>query len=252
MNFLLFGSKPPPSEQQRSITLSDRIVPYTIKRSPRRRISLSIDHRGLRVLGPVNLTISAAESLVREHQHWVITKLDEWRPERMARGWQLNRDTALPLLGVAHQVSTQTHTARSPRIERLDNALILHSKEPLDTAHNHRALVQWLRVEAMQCFEGRVAHYAQLLGVSRPPLSLSQARTRWGSCTSHGHIRLNWRLVHLPLELIDYVVAHELAHLKEMNHSARFWAVVASIYPDWKQARLTLRTHTKSLPVIEL
>lgn len=73
-----------------------------------------------------------------------------------------------------------------------------------------------------------------------------------GSCTSHGHIRLNWRLVHLPVELIDYVVAHELAHLKEMNHSPRFWAVVASIYPDWKQARLTLRTHTKSLPVIEL
>lgn len=84
-----------------------------------------------------------------------------------------------------------------------------------------------------------------------PRLALTQARTRWGSCNSRGDIRLNWRLIHLPLTLIDYVVAHELAHIKEMNHGPRFWALVETMYPDWKTAKSTLRAHVGSLPIIE-
>ena len=83
-----------------------------------------------------------------------------------------------------------------------------------------------------------------------PAVRLSNARTRWGSCSSRSGIRLHWRLVHLSPALIDYVVAHEVAHLVEMNHSPRFWAVVERLYPDWREARAALRRAAATLPVI--
>lgn len=252
MNFLLFGTDPKPSEQEHSITLSDRIVPYTLKRSPRRRLSLTIDHRGLRILGPMNLSLRQSESLILTHEPWVLQKLDEWRPERLNSGWSICSASPLPVFGVSHSVRTLEHTARSPRIERQDESLVLHTKEPLNVARNNKALVQWLRHEALAYFEKRIHEFAPRMAVSVSALSLSQARTRWGSCTSKGHIRLNWRLVHLPQDLVDYVIVHELAHLKEMNHSPRFWAVVESIYPDHKTARKALRGHIATLPLIEL
>lgn len=252
MNFLLFGSDPKPSEQEHSITLSDRIVPYTIKRSPRRRLSLTIDHRGLRVLGPMNLSLRQSESLILTHESWVIQKLDEWRPERLNNGWSINGATPLPVFGEPHTVRTEMHAARSPFIERTDGSLVLHTKEPLNTVRNHKSLVQWLRGEAHRYFELRINELAPRMDVRVSALSLSQARTRWGSCTSQGHIRLNWRLVHLPQSLVDYVIVHELAHLKEMNHSPRFWAVVETMYPDHKSARKALRSHIATLPLIDL
>lgn len=94
---------------------------------------------------------------------------------------------------------------------------------------------RWLRI-----FEQRCAHFALRLGMSVRRNSLGSAATRWGSANADGSIRLNWRLVHFSLPVIDRVVAHELAHLREMNHSATFWDVVRSVLPDYPQARLAL------------
>jgi len=82
-----------------------------------------------------------------------------------------------------------------------------------------------------------------MLGVAQPPIRLSNARTRWGSCHPAGRIHLNWRLIHFPLPLIDYVVVHELAHLRELNHSASFWRLVAQIVPDHAARRAQIRAH---------
>ena len=99
----------------------------------------------------------------------------------------------------------------------------------------------WMQQQAQAIFTERMNHYAPLLGVHWRTLSLSQANTRWGSASSNGTIRLHWRLVQMPPELLDYVVVHELAHLREMNHSARFWALVEQILPDYKQRQLQLK-----------
>jgi predicted metal-dependent hydrolase len=108
----------------------------------------------------------------------------------------------------------------------------------------------WFCDEALRIFAARMDHFAPLLGVSYRQLALSSAGTRWGSCTVDGSIRLNWRLIHFPLSLIDYVVAHELSHLREMNHSPRFWATVESVYPDYDGAKVALRTRSQELPVL--
>jgi predicted metal-dependent hydrolase len=104
-----------------------------------------------------------------------------------------------------------------------------------------RALVVWLKRQALALFAERCDHYASLLGVQYTKLGLSSAQTRWGSAHASGAIRLNWRLIHFPPAVVDYVAAHELAHLREMNHSPRFWALVDSVIPDVAAAQRTLR-----------
>ena len=107
-----------------------------------------------------------------------------------------------------------------------------------------------LRDKARRVFAERLARYALQIGIPAPPLRLSAARTRWGSCSHHGGISLNWRLILMPLPVVDYVVAHELAHLKEMNHSPGFWSVVEQLCPDWRARRLELRQLARQIPQI--
>jgi len=95
------------------------------------------------------------------------------------------------------------------------------------------------------------AHYAAVLGVPAPRVTLSNARTQWGVCTEGGAIRLSWRLVHVEPRLADYVVAHEVAHLVEMNHSRRFWGLLAWLHPDWREARERLELAAATLPVLK-
>jgi len=111
------------------------------------------------------------------------------------------------------------------------------------------AVQSWLQRQARRVFEERCALFAPRLGVRVKRLSLSSASTRWGSASADGSIRLSWRLVHFALPVIDYVVTHELAHLREMNHSAAFWEVVRSVIPDYEQARGALRHEV--LPVFD-
>ena len=101
----------------------------------------------------------------------------------------------------------------------------------------------WYGQQAITCFKQRIAIYAQALNLPVPPFRLSRAKTRWGSCNSRGIIHLNWRLIQMPLHLVDYVVAHELSHLIEMNHSARFWKLVESAYPEYLIARKELKEY---------
>jgi len=102
------------------------------------------------------------------------------------------------------------------------------------------AVQSWLQRQALRVFKERCAHFAPRLGVRVRRLSLSSAATRWGSASADGAIWLHWRLIHFTLPVIDYVVAHELAHLREMNHSRAFWEVVRSVVPDYARARRTL------------
>jgi predicted metal-dependent hydrolase len=104
-----------------------------------------------------------------------------------------------------------------------------------------RKVVQWYKKQALVDFARRLEIFSAKLGVALPQLLLSNARSRWGSCNSRKEVRLNWRLLQAPPHIINYVVCHELAHLKEMNHSVRFWHVVESIFPDYKTAEKELK-----------
>jgi predicted metal-dependent hydrolase len=108
-------------------------------------------------------------------------------------------------------------------------------------------LREWLVDRAREAFVERAAHWAPLLGVRYARITIRDQRTVWGSCTRAGHLNFNWRIVMAPPQTLDYLVIHELAHLREMNHSKRFWVIVAAHCPDWRSHRDWLRDHSRRL-----
>ena len=233
------------TETPRSIELGDRVIPYVLRRARRRTIGLTIDHRGLRVGAPPRASIYEIESLILRHGTWVTDKLDEWRARRDAETVRLVDGVCLPFLSTTVEIRLALGANRALWSTQTPQRLTLLLRSPEDAPC---VLERALRERAIDLFSERLACFAERMGLRPPALSLSSARTRWGSCSLRSGIRLNWRLIHFPPHIIDYVVVHELAHLREMNHSARFWAVVGQHYPDYRHARGELKRLAASCP----
>lgn len=244
---LLFPSEKPlaADETPRSIALGDRIVPYVLRRAKRRTIGLSIDHRGLRVGAPRRSSLLEVETIILRHGEWVVQKLNEWRTRRRPEPLCIVDGIQLPMLGAQLEVRLALGANRGVWSAQEIHVLTLCLRSPDEAG---RVLEKVLRERARELFLERLAHYAALLGVAVPGLALSAARTRWGSCSLKSGIRLNWRLIHFPRHVVDYVVAHELAHLREMNHSPRFWSVVGHLYPAYRAARDELKVLAAHIP----
>jgi len=249
----------------RELTLDGQRIAFQLARVRRRSIGFVVDANGLTVRAPKWVALRDIDDAVREKQRWILARFAEQR-ERAARlaasrvvwrdgatidylgrpltivvaanGEAGNGETALmaPPAGDTALVATASNCADA-RTSRLLVALPREAGE----AQIRDAVQSWLQREASRVFAERAAHFAALLGVRVERLSLSSAATRWGSANANGSVRLHWRLIQHPLATIDYVVAHELAHLREMNHSARFWNVVRSVVPDYEESRARLR-----------
>ena len=218
------------------LALEGTLVSYTIKRSLRRRaISILVDESGLRVGAPWDATHSAIERLLRKHSVWVLRKLEEWQVRRTpVRRWSEGE----PLMLFGRKLTLKLLEDTAPVLLQGSNLCVGNASE----SSVARQVQDWLHEQALTCFSERVAHFARRLGIAAVPhVLLSSARTRWGSCHVSGRIHLNWRLVQMPPHLIDYVVAHEVAHLIEMNHSRRFWEIVSQLVPDHAAGRKELR-----------
>jgi hypothetical protein len=236
----------------RSIALAGHQVGYEFRRARRRSIGFVVGTDGLSVSAPRWVAVAEVEQALQAKAGWILRKLHE----QQERGRRLQaarvdwRDgTSLPFLGEtvivlldARITGAQLNSDAQalPGVPRLT----LHLGLPQTASQDQiRELVQaWLQRQARRVFEERCAHFAPKLGVRVKRLSLSSAATRWGSASADGSVRLNWRLIHFALPVIDYVVTHELAHLREMNHSPAFWDVVRSVLPDFEHHRGALRS----------
>ena len=203
-----------------------------------------MDAHGLKVVAPLRAPWREIDAFLRDKRRWILAKLDEWASAPKPPLLLGMSGETLPLFGVTH-VLRVIEGARKVICE--DGRLLVNAPRwrALET------LVHWLKLRALEALEPRAAHFAARLGVATPPVKLSNARTQWGVCAESGSIRLSWRLVHVAPELADYVVAHEIAHLVELNHSRRFWALVESLYPDWRDARERLELAGASLPLLK-
>jgi hypothetical protein len=240
----MFGRSPAkPTSSERRILLAGQEIAFTLRRAKRRTLALKVDAAGLKVAVPVRTSITQIEGFIREHEAWILERLESAQRLDKERRLHLAHGAPLPILGEDWLIHLEPGGNRARWGER---HVALGLKTGADPAP---VLERALKRRALEIFGERLAHYGSRLGRPLPALSLSSARTRWGSCSRLSGIRLNWRLIHLPLELVDYVVAHELAHLEEMNHSPRFWAVVATLYPDWKAARAELKALGPTVPL---
>ena len=226
---------------------------YLLTRCKRRSVGFVIKPEGLEVRAPRWVSQREIEALLQARADWV---LKHWQQQLLRtqeaaprQSWQ--DGGALDFQGTALAISLQPHLPKNqhqvqPATANTSARLALALPLSADAAQIERAAVACLRQQALQVFEQRLQHFAPTMGVRWTALHLSNAKTRWGSACATGSIRLHWRLIQLPPELLDYVVVHELAHLHEMNHSPRFWAIVAQHCPDYLRLRKTLKTQNLS------
>jgi predicted metal-dependent hydrolase len=205
------------------ITLGARALECRFARRRRRTIGIAVDASGVAISAPLRAPWREIHAFVRHKERWILRKIDEWAKLPRAPTLRGMRGERLPLFGRPHTLQADIGRDR---------------------------LVRWLKALALEALRPRAAHYAAHLGLPAPRVALSNARRQWGVCGEDGAIRLSWRLVHLEPVLADYVVAHEVAHLVELNHSQRFWSLVAALYPDWREARKRLEAADASLPIL--
>ncbi|EHR69390.1 putative metal-dependent hydrolase [Burkholderiales bacterium JOSHI_001] len=244
---------------EREVRLDGHLVAFAFKRARRRSIGFVIGPEGLSVSAPRWVGLAEVDAALKEKARWILRKLQEQqqRAQRLDQARVDWRDgVGIPFLGETVIVVLDpraTGAVLNAGAEALPGVprLALHVGLPQSAQPDQiRDVVQsWLQRQARRVFEERCALFAQALNVRIKRLSLSSASTRWGSASADGAIRLNWRLVHFGLPVIDYVVTHELAHLREMNHSPAFWDVVRSVLPNFEQARVHLRDEV--LPVLD-
>ena len=261
-------------QASREVRLGHALVAYEFKRGQRRSIGFSVGADGLAVRAPKWVTLSEVDAALQTKAAWILRKLQETR-ERHARlaahviEWR--EGARLSYLGQmveirldpAHRFGAagvelvplpeaSTNAMSEPAATAADAAQAGSPKPMLALLHvslSHSASPEqikdavqaWLMRQAKQLFVQRLDHFAPQLGVQWKKMSLSNAGTRWGSAKADGSIRLNWRLIHMRLPVIDYVVAHELSHLRVMDHSPRFWDTVRSVVPDYAALRRQLK-----------
>lgn len=228
--------------------LQGQKVAYELRRSARRSLGLEVNPQGLLVRAPRRMSTARIAAGLNDKAGWILTKLHEVRAQAQQerRRRIIWRDgVQLPWLGGVMTIRLDARVGRRPVLETgisPEPSLLRLPLPPEVTADQvARATRRWLQGQARRLYTQRLDHYAPLLAVHWRSLKLSSARTRWGSASSTGDIRLHWQLMHCGLDLIDYVVVHELAHLLEMNHGPRFWAHVARILPDYRQRRQRLQ-----------
>lgn len=216
-----------------------QIISYQLELRARRTIGLKITANGLVVHAPKRISATQLQQVLQEKAGWIQQKLALREANQVApMQWQdgeplmyLGRDLILSL--IAHP------TSRAVMLE--GDRLVVRSPHIGNADWVARKVLQWYTQQALPDFQRRVALVATQMGEQVSAVGLSNAKSRWGSCNSRKQIRLNWRLIQAPPHIIQYVVCHEMAHLREMNHSSRFYAVLERLFPQHLQAEKEMK-----------
>ena len=221
------------------------VFSYHLERAKRKTVGFIVDERGVTVRAPRWVSVAEIEKMLQEKEGWIQKKLTEfgnWQKEIGMQTVRFEDGAKIPYLGQFLKLRLDP-AARSVFLSEGKEGLELIVNASKDTEPERvKDWVQvWFKKDAERYLGERIRVIADRALVSFRGWGLSGAKGRWGSCSADRRIRLNWRLIHLDPKLIDYVIAHELAHLDEMNHSARFWKRVGEIYPDYENARRALK-----------
>ena len=220
-------------------------ISYQLERRPRRTVGLKITADGLVVHAPKRIFAFQLNQILQQKSSWILNKLQAREANHVAKIEWIDGEHLLYLGNDIQLIISQNNSNKALIFDQ--NTLLVASPQPNNHAVLGRKVIQWYKKQAALDFARRLEILAAKLGVATPPLTLSNAQSRWGSCNSRGQVRLNWRLLQAPPHIINYVICHELAHLKQMNHSAKFWAVVEQLFPNYKAAEKELKALSPQL-----
>ena len=228
--------------RQLELVVDGRTVRAEVRESPRaRRLRLVVrPGRPLRVTVPRGTGSRALQRFLGEHEAWIADRLDEVR-ERAARSHTLGLAGPGSVVLAGERIPVvRTPTARAVAAIR-NGVLEVSGPDP------GGAIERWYRREARRLLEEATSREAARLGLSYARIAVRDQRTRWGSCSTRGTLSFSWRLVLAPPEVLEYVVVHELLHLREHNHSRAFWRLLDVHRPGWRAQADWLRVHGEEL-----
>jgi len=237
--------------QHYQVRLNAHTICFELRRSNRQSLGFRIDHNGLRLMAPNTMALTDIKQALTQKSSWILHHL----ANQQARAKKHNHSQQqwenygnLPFMGaiiqaIAQPAMTTPHfTGQSFNPVKGDKLLLPCSKEA--TIQTRTQWVEiWLKQQAQLWFEGRLQHFLQASGDQLLGWRLSNAKTRWGSCSSKKRININWRLIHFEHVVIDYVIAHEVAHLKVMHHGPEFWDHLYHLMPNFAVGQEVLKQH---------
>ncbi|TKT82763.1 M48 family metallopeptidase [Aquamicrobium sp. LC103] len=237
----------PAPPQERMHMVADRALPLRIVENDRaKRLTLRIDAggRGLRVTVPPGLANGEVDRFLERHRGWLETRLAKV-PDRP----QVRPGIRIPLRGIPHLIVHEPGTRGTVSLGEVDGkpALIVHG----DRRHLPRRIADFLKREARQEIEALVAKHTAAIGRRAKAVRFKDTSSRWGSCTSDGALSFSWRIMMAPRPVIDYLVAHEVAHLREMNHGPGFWKLCKELCPDTERCKAWLKRNGGALQAIQ-
>ncbi len=243
MRFALF-SRPEKDPDQIEVAHESARYPVALRRSARaRRLTLRVSSTtGEVVLTlPQKVALATAKRFAQDHGHWIALRL-----ARLPRRIAIGHGVAIPLRGTPHTIIHWSRVREPARVEAdmAGRPVIAVGGEPEFVGKRVR---EFLQREAKRDLAEAVARHTANLGIPARRITIRDTRTRWGSCSSRGYLNFSWRLVLAPPFVLDYLAAHEVAHLKEMNHSARFWRIVRDLCPRTDEAEAWLKRHGMDL-----
>jgi predicted metal-dependent hydrolase len=213
-------------------------ISYLLERRHRRTVGLKITADGLVVHAPKRIFEFQLNQILQEKAGWILRKLQA-REENKIEKIQWQDGEHLLYLGQDITLKLVENNKKSTHFQNYE--LAIHAPQANIHAACRASVLMWYKKQAILDFTRRVEVFAAKLGVATPPVAISNAQSRWGSCNSRGQVRLSWRLLQAPPHIINYVICHELAHLKQMNHSTKFYAVVEQLFPNYKLAEKELK-----------
>ncbi len=221
---------------KQSETTAGLLSPRIIK-SNRKTITLVIDQNGeLIIRAPRFVSDREIMKLVEAKRDWIIKRQQEIeKTDKLKQELTIRDGSVIPFMGEDRTIS----------IGEYRRILLTETEIQIPMVHDpEKVFMKWLKTQALYTLQESVEHYAELMGLSYEEVKLSNARTSWGTCTSKRVLRFSWRLILCPIEMLDYVVVHELSHIRHMNHSREFWACVEAVLSDYKNRRKWLKAHS--------
>ncbi len=223
------------------ILLDENEFQLTIVRSKKRRRTVALSMKApaeIIIRAPHRTTMTFIENFIRDRSHWILAKFAEFKQRQMNTShYEFVDGEQFYFLGQSYVLRIIANKKIKFRGELTNTNLLIYIRDDLAKEQMIKYLTKWYQEKAKQIIFERLIYWQQQLNISFNRFFLSRAKTNWGSCNAKNDIRINWRLIMMPTEIIDYVIVHELCHVIHKNHSKRFWNLVHAAMPDFQQRR---------------
>lgn len=243
------------SKQMEKLTVGNTVIEYAIRKSTRaKKINITVSTRGVTVSVPGHVSVQEAKKFVATKKEWILRHIEEYRQKELQNPPKKYIDGE-KLLFLGQEITLRTITFNSKKItmEISDGnawfyipAIVPEEERP---AIIKNALINWYRDFAKKLLFEKAEFYARKMGVKYNQIRIKEQKTRWGSCSRKKNINFNWKIILAPSQAVDYLVVHELAHLKYMNHSACFWQEVEKFFPNYVFWRKWLKQNGNHLTI---